>query len=337
MIIGDGDHKLIFAAGVVRKNRAVQVIVIGAGVSGLTSALALQADGHRVTVVTADPSEDSTSFLAAAVWFPTHAGPPDLVQEWSRTTFDVLVQQARDGIPGVVMRETMALYRQPPGRPDWTGAVGRVRDAEPNELPVGYPYGLRFVVPLVEMPLYLPWLREQFMAQGGQLDLRRVQTPAELASESVGAVINCSGLAARELVGDESVYPVRGQIVRVSNPGLTMSVRDEDHPDGRAYVHPRTDDVILGGTLDEHVWDTTVDSREAEAIVRRCTDLVPELATAKIIEHVVGLRPGRPTTRVEESAPLPGGTRLIHNYGHGGSGITLSWGCAADVARLVGT
>ena len=54
-----------------------------------------------------------------------------------------------------------------------------------------------------------------------------------------------------------------------------------------------------------------------------------------MIEHVVGLRPGRPEVRLEESEPGPSGTRILHDYGHGGAGITLAWGCAQDVVRLV--
>lgn len=203
--------------------------------------------------------------------------------------------------------------------------------------PAGYPYGLRFAVPLVEMPSYLPWLIGQVRARGGQVQTRRVNSLGELggAANSVDAVINCSGLAARSLVGDLSVYPVRGQIVRVSNPGLTLSVRDEQHPGGRAYVHPRGADCILGGTFQENNWDTRVDLSIAEAIIDRCLDLVPDLADATVIEHLVGLRPGRPTVRPEETTPKSAATRVIHNYGHGGSGTTLSWGCAHDVTGLL--
>ena len=122
--------------------------------------------------------------------------------------------------------------------------------------------------------------------------------------------------------------------MRVTNPGLTMSVRDEHHPGGRAYVHPRGQDCILGGTLDLGRWDTDVDEAEAEAILSRCRDIVPALADATVLEHIVGLRPARPTVRLEEDL-APHAARVVHNYGHGGAGVTLGWGCAADVVTLL--
>lgn len=310
----------------------MRVTVLGAGVSGLSTAVSLLRAGAGVRVVAADPVAESTSYLAAAVWFPTHVGPSSAVARWGAHAYRVFAEQSARGVPGVVMRESLALYRAKPEEPEWANQVGGVRPAARAELPAGYRHGLRYVVPLVEMPSYLPWLSGELARLGGELVTRRVAHLAELAGAD--AVVNCAGLAARELVGDASVYPVRGQIVRVANPGLTLSVRDEGHPEGRAYVHPRERDCILGGTLEEHRWDTEPDPATGESILRRCRDLAPELAGVRVLEHIAGLRPGRPEVRLEEGEPI-GGTRVIHNYGHGGAGITLSWGCAADVVALL--
>jgi D-amino-acid oxidase len=338
---GPRDIRLSFSYALRQRARTVvnhglvRVTVLGAGVVGLTTAVSLLDAGCEVRVVTAAPAEGTTSYVAAAVWFPTHVGPPDRVAGWGRRTLEVLAGQARDRVPGVIMRESLALYREPPGRPDWAESVGEVRAAATAELPPGYSYGLRFAVPLVEMPVYLPWLAGQVRDRGGEISLRRVSSLGELSDGWADAVVNCPGLGARELVGDLSVYPVRGQIVRVTNPGLSLSVRDEYHPAGRAYVHPRTSDCILGGTLDEHQWDTEVDLATAEAIIARCTSIVPGLADAEILGHVVGLRPGRPEVRLEEDLADAAGVRIVHNYGHGGAGITLSWGCAEHVTRIL--
>lgn len=310
-----------------------RAVVVGAGITGLTCAIRLCERGWSVRVVSDDPPEATTSYLAAAVWFPTRAGPRDRVLDWGRRTFDELAAQARAGVPGVVMRESLALYRSAPDRPWWAAAVEGLRPARSDELPPGYRHGLRFAVPLVEMPVHLPWLAAEFRRRGGTLERRRVDSLAD-AGRGADLVVHCSGLGARTLAGDTSVVPVRGRIVRVANPGLTLSVRDELHPGGRAYVHPRAGDCILGGTLDEDEWDTAPDPAASAAILRRCADLVPALRDTEILEHIAGLRPARPEVRLEAEPATADRPPVVHDYGHGGSGITLCWGCADDVAAL---
>ena len=313
----------------------MHIAVLGAGISGLTSAFVLAQAGHRVTVISADTVARTTSHLAAAVWFPTASGPAEAVARWSATTFDRLASEAAATVPGVVMRQSMSLYREDPGAPSWATAVDELRAARPDELPPGYSHGLRYVVPLVEMPIYLPWLLARVTDAGAAVVSERVESLSELEVFKPDVIVNAAGLAAGALVGDASTYPVRGQIVRVANPGLTLSVRDEGHPGGRAYVHPRTTDCILGGTLDVGEWDTSPDLGKTEAILARCADIVPELANARPLETIVGLRPGRPEVRLELDTSLLS-LPVVHNYGHGGSGITIGWGCAENVLAIVG-
>ena len=310
------------------------VLVVGAGVSGLTTAVRLQRAGFTVGIVTNAPPESTTSSVAAAIWFPTSAGPRNLAVKWGARTYNLLIDIARDSESGVLMRECLVLSRGEPMMPWWAEAVGGVVPAAQTELPTGYDHGWRCRVPLAEMPAYLQWLLRRFYANGGLIEFRTVQSlEAEFGRADI--LVNCTGLAARGLVPDESVVPVRGQLVIVTNPGLAVSIRDDDHPGGRTYIHPRRFDCVLGGTDEVGSWDTTPDSVAADAILRRCTELEPEIAGAEVIRHVVGLRPARPSVCLEKDVRSDGKNVLVHNYGHGGAGITLSWGCADDVLALI--
>jgi D-amino-acid oxidase len=308
-------------------------VVIGSGISGLSSAAELLRSNHDVTVVSAEPISATTSFLAAAVWFPTAAGPADRVDAWSTETFAHLEKQAAAGTPGVRMCESLALYRNEPSIPMWSHAVRAFRAAEQEVLPPGYTFGFRFAVPLVEMPIFLPHLRDQVDAAGARWVQRTVHRIDDVADLTPDVVINCAGLRAGELVDDHTMYPIRGQIVRVSNPGLSVSVRDEAHPLGRAYVHPRANDCILGGSLDTNEWNATPDPALTQSILDRCRDLAPQLAESRVLETLVGLRPGRSEVRLELDRSTA--TPVIHNYGHGGSGITIGYGCAREVVAIV--
>jgi D-amino-acid oxidase len=302
---------------------------VGAGVVGLTSAIRLVEGGARVAVISADESVDTVSAVAAAVWYPTHTDEDPRVLQWAARTFEELCRQASDGVPGVVMRPTRMLVRQAVDEdPWWAAAVPDFTRAAP---PSGeYTEEWRFTVPSVEMRPYLEWLRDRL---GVAVERRRIERFDDIEAP---VVVNATGLAAGRLCGDPDVYPARGRIVLVANPGLVTSVRDEDSPAGMTYIHPRSRDVVLGGTFEPGEWDTSPDPRVGDEIVARCADLVPELANATVLAHVAGLRPARRGgPRVEaDPAPLPGGGRLVHNYGHGGAGVTLSWGCAEAVVPL---
>jgi D-amino-acid oxidase len=147
-------------------------------------------------------------------------------------------------------------------------------------------------------------------------------------------VVNCAGLGARFLAQDDALYPIRGQIVRVEPLPLTRITLDEDKSHEVTYIVPRSTDCILGGTAQENDWSLEQNMDTAAAIIERCAQLVPEVRDCKVIEHLVGLRPGRSTVRLE-AEPQAGGGLIVHNYGHGGAGITLSWGCAEEAASLV--
>ena len=299
---------------------------------GLTTALSLREAGLDAWIVTAALPPETTSSVAAALWYPYKAYPEDLVLLWGKRTFEVFEDLARVPESGVLMREGVELWHERVPDPWWASAVPGVRRCTKDELPPGYGDGHTFVAPVIEMPIYLRYLLDRFARAGGEIERRTI--PALENAGDARVVVNCAGLGARELVGDSSMEPIRGQIVRVRNPGLERFMLDEENPEGVTYIVPRSDDCILGGTTEEGRWDTEPDPETAAGILRRCTALEPRLARAEVLEHKVGLRPGRPEVRLEREDAAHGPPR-IHNYGHGGSGITLSWGCAEETLRLV--
>lgn len=290
-----------------------RVIVVGAGVVGLSCAVRLLEAGHRVDVVARDLPRETTSAVAAALWYPYRALPQDRVTAWSATTYGVLADLAAEedgcGVRMVPGTEVVA-----PGTPDpwWAGAVPDLER---------HPQGWGFVAPVVEMPLYLDWLHRRVETLGGtvtRLNLRVLPDGGDL-------VVNCCGIGARLLAADASVVPVRGQVVVVDQLGLDRWWLDGSGP---TYVVPRSRDIVVGGTDEEGDWSRTPSPETARAILERAGELVPELALARVRRHRVGLRPARPVVRLEREG------RVVHCYGHGGAGVTLSWGCADEVATL---
>jgi D-amino-acid oxidase len=280
-------------------------------------------------VRTADPVTGTTSAVAAALWFPYRAAPAAEVLRWGAVSLAVLTALADDPATGVALRPGTVVHRT--GQPDlsWTPAVPGHRPATPEELPAGAPSGTRCVLPVVDMGRYLPWLAEACRAAGVTVVPARVDRLGDVPGD---LVVLAAGLRSGPLLGDESGVPVQGQVVRLADPGLTGWLLDEDNPAGLTYVVPRGDDVVCGGTAVEGATGTEPDPEVEAAVLARARALVPELRDAPVLSRAVGLRPGRPTVRLDRS--VVDGRPVVACYGHGGAGLTLSWGCARDVAAL---
>jgi D-amino-acid oxidase len=213
--------------------------------------------------------------------------------------------------------------------PWWKSAVRDFRRVNPAEIPSIYKDGYLFEVPFVDTSVYMPWLLSRFKQLGGTIHQKELFS---LEETNADLVVNCSGLGARFLANDPEVYPVRGQGIRVKAKNNGGCFLDQQSELALCYVFPRTNDVILGGTAQEHHYQSDPDPSTTEEILRKVKIMDPSLEIEKVIETVVGLRPARFEVRLEvdKNTPLP----VIHNYGHGGAGFTLSWGCAEDVVNL---
>lgn len=304
------------------------MIVVGCGVIGLTTAVVLAESGRRVRIWTREPAERTTSAVAGAIWWPYRIEPEVLVGGWALQSLSVYEElAARPEETGVRMVEGVHGEAVLDGLGSWAARVPGLRAATVAEY-TGV--GLWARLPLIDMPVHLAWLRERFGRAGGTVEERYV---TDLAEVPAPVVVNCTGLGARELVPDPGMWPVRGQLVVVENPGVTTWLTSGDSGSKATYYFPQPGGLILGGTTQDGDWSLTPDPAVAEAIVRRCAALRPEIAGARIIEHRVGLRPARGAVRLEREL-LPSGRVLVHNYGHGGAGVTVAWGCAREAAGL---
>ncbi|MFF9044646.1 FAD-dependent oxidoreductase [Streptomyces parvulus] len=307
-----------------------EVVVVGGGVTGLTTAVVLAERGRRVRLWTRDPVERTTSVVAGGLWWPYRIEPVALAQAWALRSLDVYEElAARPSETGVRMVEGVLGETRPEEVGAWASArLPGLRAARAEEYAGP---GLWARLPLIDMSTHLPWLRVRLVAAGGMVQTRPV---AGLAEADAPVVVNCTGLGARELVPDPAVRPVRGQLVVVENPGIRTWLVSADEDSGETtYFLPQPGRLLLGGTAEEDAWSTDPEPRIAEAIVRRCAELRPEIAGARVLGHLVGLRPARDAVRLERET-LPDGRLLVHNYGHGGAGVTVAWGCAEEAAGL---
>ena len=302
-----------------------RVTVVGAGVVGLTCAVRLLEAGHRVDVLARDLPLETTSSVAAAIWYPFRAFPFDRVLAWSARSYDVFAGLAEVPGAGVSMRSGVEVFPTRQDDPWWRSAVPNLDHVPP---PDGYGDAWSFVTPVVEMPVHLAWLAGRVEDLGGTV------TRLNLASLPVGpdVVVNCSGIGSRLLAADATVQPVRGQVVIVSQVGLEQWFLESATPP--TYVVPRAHDIVVGGTEQDGDWSRTPSPETAAAILARARRLVPALEDARVLQHRVGLRPARPEVRVERVEV--NGSSVVHCYGHGGAGVTLSWGTADEVVALVG-
>jgi D-amino-acid oxidase len=152
------------------------------------------------------------------------------------------------------------------------------------------------------------------------------------AFDDAPIVVNCAGLGARDLVPDPALSAMRGQHVVVENPGVSEFFMSEPFGETWTSFFPHGDRVVVGSVAQPGDEDLEPRDSDAERMLAGAAAVDPRLGEARVLEHQVGLRPMREAVRVE--AEQRGATRVVHNYGHGGTGVGLSWGCAAEVVAL---
>ena len=309
----------------------MKVLVVGAGVIGLSTALELLKQGYSVSLVAESFPPHTTSNLAGALWFPCQVGLREKVCQWAKRTY----LRFRSMQTGVGIRWIPLLKLEcSQERPWWKDMFPcGVSPAPPYLIPLGYPRGFIADVPMIEPGPYLEYLFSLFREQGGEVREKKY-TSLEEALEESPVVVNCTGLGAREFAKDPSVYPISGHMVVVDAPP-DYAVLDDESEVAPCYIFPRQQVALLGGTAEKEDLDERVRLDRIGKILSSCARLNPQILYSQVLETYVGLRPGRDTVRLEVEKRKEG--VVIHNYGHGGAGFTLSWGVAEEVKKLLET
>jgi D-amino-acid oxidase len=309
----------------------VKALVLGAGVCGLTCAERLLAHDFEVEVWAREHQRATTSTIAGAIWYPFHASPAGRVRGWAFDSLARYRELAADEESGVRLRTGCEVFRPGVEPQPWIRELPALRELERRELPAGAARGFEFQAPVVETPLFMSWLERRVSARGATLKTRGVHSFEEAFAEAA-LVVDAAGLGARELARDEDLHPVAGQLVHVELADCERFWLDFSGPEP-TYVIPRAHDVVLGGSLEREDADLPARRGALEGLRARCRALQPRLAGARELGTARGSRPARSVVRLE-AEERASGKLLVHDYGHGGAGITLAWGCANEVAAI---
>ncbi|KAI1788586.1 FAD dependent oxidoreductase [Ganoderma leucocontextum] len=216
------------------------------------------------------------------------------------------------------------------------------------------------LAPVIDTDRAMIWLMDLVQRKGARFVTRTIngdlldQEQALRAEFAADIIINATGIAGTELAGDPSCYPIRGGLIRVINDGKDFPVIDAalsisaDVANEIVFLVPRNDKIlIIGGITEAHKGelDYTLETPIIKRMRDRAEAFLPQLKRARLDPDYPisqGLRPFRKqNVRVErELRPVVGESltkhsRIIHTYGHGGAGWSLSFGCAGDVLAMV--
>ncbi|KAB8648463.1 hypothetical protein FH972_026121 [Carpinus fangiana] len=402
------------------------IIIVGAGVIGLQTAITLLEAGSRVTVIAkhipGDTSIEYCSPWAGAQW-RSHAAPSDTRQQgWDIATYKHWVDLAKndtDGTTGICIRENVLLYDDwsygdlkgcPSGKYEDAGkgegfwfrdevkgfravtspkkeglqrlAFERTDGVQQDEIIAA---AVTYETPFVNVPVYLAYLKARILEYDGRGRVVKIEDglPFENGGlpklvdstlqiiemgglindrSEVGAVVNATGLAARDIVGGrekEQMVSERGQVIvvkGVAEKGYTRIGTLSSDSDagvkagntGEAYIsyaipRPGSGTTVLGGCKERGRWESEPEEETSRKILERCKLLCPELATNNgefdVVTTQVGLRPIRfDGARVEDEVlklPSGGEAVVVHAYGNGGAGFQNSVGVAREVLDLL--
>lgn len=328
--------------------------IIGAGVIGLSTAseLLTQFPSSQVTIYSEKFGEDTTSNGAAGMFRPGggfHVSGDktgELSKKWINTSYDhymSLLQSSESGsLHGVkeVSGYMFSRDKETTKNKLLEDLVPVYRDCTEEELklcaPHDWEYGSYFTTMVIDASLHLKYLTAKLQDRV-RVKRVKVQNFNELSSstgKNYDFIFNCTGLGSKFLANDNSLVPIRGQVFKVKAPWIKMFY----YSDSDTYIIPGIHQVTLGGTRQYDNYSTAIDPHDSAGIWERCTRLVPNLKEGQVIREWAGLRPYRPGGVRSEMEIIKNGShqlKIIHNYGHGGYGVTFAPGSVKNSVSLM--
>ncbi|ACC39915.1 FAD-dependent oxidoreductase [Mycobacterium marinum] len=351
-----------------------RALVIGAGVSGWTTALVLARCGWRVVVVADRFGIDPASMVTDVLWqWPPsvsdcHDNQTVLTRSvtWAQDSYTSFCRLARHSRTGVNARRAVFYFSHPveEDRAEFAKMVEVERyvpgfvhdpaliDAHGVNPDADVVDAYSYLALTIDTDWYLAWLAHEAEVAGVTAVQRRIRGPlleqeqrlrAEYGAE---VIVNCAGLGARELADDSTLDLHRCALLRIVNDACAARVtaahvvgnNASANTQNKIFIVPLgVKRLLLGGLVEPGQYDTDLNFANhppLQDMLDRCTEFLPILRGAQLddLDPVrVGLQPFRPGGVRLETQPH---TRIVHNYGHGGAGATLSWGCAHEVADL---
>lgn len=323
-----------------------QICVLGAGIAGLETAIEIQRIEPRakVSLLADEFSPNITSAVAGGHWLPAFLSDKrtHLVNRWAQRTFEHWERLAHeDGAKYGAQMYSGYEFSDEPIVMDCSFMLPvfkrlTTQEAIKKSASHQYRYGVFYTTAQIQAETYLSHLMQQFIQQGGMVQRRHVEKFSDVASE-YGIIVNCCSLGSRVLCNDERIHPIRGQVFRVHAPHVKhFAVYENIQGNYTRYFLPNKDFLVVGGTVQVDDWNLAWSEQDGRDIWSDVQRYMPSIRDCPIVGKKVGLRPGRPEIRLESENMQSdkGPIHIVHNYGHGGSGWTLSKGCAEDAATL---
>ncbi|HEV2884756.1 MAG TPA: FAD-dependent oxidoreductase [Pyrinomonadaceae bacterium] len=261
-----------------RLRAPVRFAVIGCGVSGLSTARLiqqrLQNENTTVTIYAKELPPHTTSNVAGALWSPTSVYDSDAITAGFREQFRQAARISNRAFQELVgpeygvrwtdafelLRSESSPQRELTGGNDLYAQVEIHRDPKRY---FGFPLARQFSTMVIEPHTYLRALMRDFYLAGGKIVVREFRNRSDIARLREQIIFNCTGLGSRTLLNDELLYPVRGQLeILLPQPEV-----DYCYLAGGAYMFPRRDGIVLGGTWDREDWSLEPDADQTNQIL----------------------------------------------------------------------